>query len=173
MSPPRPQFVFLNRCGSAKFSCYNFAMLISRRRAFSFSHFTLYVMLLALALRALVPAGFMPDVGALRDGRLEMTFCTSGDIKTITVDTHDVYSGHHGHDGAPASDDAPNQQSQSNDCPFSVLSTLPAMPTMALALVGLPLLLAPIQPVLRAAPLPVVLSQGPPLGSRAPPFHLV
>jgi hypothetical protein len=165
--PPLP-FVFSSRCGSARFSCYNFAMLISRRRAFSFSHFTLCVMLLALSLRALVPAGFMPDAGALRDGRLEMTFCTSaGDVKTITVDAH------HGHDGAHASDDAPAQQSQSNDCPFSVLSTLPAMPTMALALVGLPLLLAPIRPVLRAAPLPVVLSQGPPLGSRAPPFHLV
>jgi hypothetical protein len=168
MSPPPPPFVFSNRCGSARFSCYNFAMLISRRRAFSFSHFTLCVMLLALSLRALVPAGFMPDAGALRDGRLEMTFCTSaGDIKTITVDTH------RGHDGAPAPDGAPNHQSQSNDCPFSVLSTLPAMPSMALAPVGLPLLLSSVQPVLRAAPLPVFLSQGPPLGSRAPPFHLV
>ena len=37
----------------------------------------LWLALMALALRALVPAGYMPDVGALHDGRLEVTFCSA------------------------------------------------------------------------------------------------
>lgn len=120
-------------------------------------------MLLALSLRALVPAGFMPSASALRDGRLEMAFCTSSGIKSITVDARH---------GAPATGDAPSHQGRSSDCPFSVLSTLPALPSTALALAGMPLLLTSVQSVPHAAPLPAILSQGPPLGSRAPPFHL-
>ncbi|HEY4319370.1 MAG TPA: DUF2946 family protein [Herbaspirillum sp.] len=135
------------------------------RQRFNRHYFTLCVMLLALSLRSLVPAGYMPDAGALRDGRLEMAFCTSDGMKSIVVGAH--------HEGAPASGDAPHHSSQSNDCPFSVLSALPAMPSMALALVGMPLLLSPAQAAPRPAPLPAVLSQGPPLGSRAPPHHLI
>jgi hypothetical protein len=137
----------------------------SRPRIFNRRYFTLCVMLLALSLRALVPTGYMPDASALRDGRLEMSFCTSNGIKTIAVDAH--------HGDGRGGDNAPNHSSQSNECPFSVLSALPAMPSMALALVGMPLLLSRVQPAPHATPFPVILSQGPPLGSRAPPHHLV
>jgi hypothetical protein len=140
------------------------------------------LMLLALSLRALVPVGYMPDVDALRDGRLEMAFCSGNGPQTIAVDMHssmsmDMSAGmHHAahHGSTSSSDESPaNPQSQSTDCPFSVLSTLPAMPTIALAVIGLPLLLSAVQPALYIAPLPAVLFQGPPLGSRAPPSHLV
>ena len=141
-------------------------MQFPRQRALNFRLITLYVMLLALALRALVPAGFMPDAGALRDGRLEMAFCSGSGVQTIVVDTH------HQNHGAPASGDLPQQQSQSNDCPFSVLSALPAMPAMDLAPAALPLLLSPLQASPYAAPAFAAIPQGPPLGPRAPPFHL-
>ena len=141
-------------------------MRFPRQRALNFRPITLYVMLLALALRALVPSGFMPDASALRDGRLEMAFCSGSGVQTVVIDTH------HHDQGAPASGDMPHQQSQSNDCPFSVLSALPAMPAMDPAPVGLPLLLSPILAAPYVAPAFAAILQGPPLGSRAPPFHL-
>lgn len=133
----------------------------------------LCMMLLALSLRALVPAGFMPDAGALRDGRLEMAFCSGNGPQTIAVELHGGM--HHGAAFSPAKSpaDQQNPQSQSNDCPFSVLSALPAMPSIALAAIGLPLLLLSVQLAPRLKPLPAILFQGPPLGSRAPPSHLV
>jgi hypothetical protein len=115
-------------------------MRFPRQRALNFRPITLYVMLLALALRALVPSGFMPDASALRDGRLEMAFCSGSGVQTVVIDTH------HHDQGAPASGDMPHQQSQANDCPFSVLSALPAMPAMEdhLTNIGRMLLISPI-----------------------------
>ena len=124
------------------------------------------LMMLVLSLRALVPAGFMPDAGALRDGRLEMTFCTSaGGLKTIAVDIDT-----HG-DPVPSSDGG--QAHQSTDCPFNILTSLPAMPSLTPVLAGLPLLAWPVLLAPRHAVRPPMPAQGPPLGSRAPPFHLV
>ena len=37
----------------------------------------LWLALMALLLRALVPAGYMPDTRALDAGRFEVTFCTA------------------------------------------------------------------------------------------------
>ena len=142
-------------------------MLISRQRRFGLRHFTLSVMLLVLSLRALVPIGFMPDAGALRDGRLEMTFCTStGGAQTIAIDLH----GTPGSDTAPSSDH--HQTTQSSDCPFNVLTSMPALPTLALAVLGLPVLLSQLQAALHVPLLFSTSVQGPPLGSRAPPYTL-
>jgi hypothetical protein len=144
-------------------------MFIPTRRSFGKRQLTLCVMMFVLLLRSLVPTGFMPNAGALRDGRLEMAFCSGvGGAQIITIDTHD-----HTSSDTSTSDVPGNHQSQSGDCPFSVLSALPAMPTMALSLVGLPLFFTHIQAVQRTALLPTASPRGPPLGSRAPPFHLV
>ena len=49
------------------------------------AHGVLWLALLALTLRALVPAGYMPDARALHDGRLEVTFCSAaGDPVSYT-----------------------------------------------------------------------------------------
>jgi hypothetical protein len=133
-------------------------------RSFGIRRFTLCLMLLVLSLRALVPTGFMPDTGALRDGRLEMTFCTAaGGMRTFTVDSR----------GDPAPASGGEQTHQVTDCPFSLLTALPAMLSMAPVIVGLALLAWSVPPAPRHAARPSMPAQGPPLGSRAPPFHLV
>jgi hypothetical protein len=134
---------------------------IPRRHPFGLRRFTLCLMMLALSLRALVPAGFMPDAGALRDGRLEMTFCTSaGGFKTFAVA---------GHGAATSSSDGEHTR-QAADCPFNILTSLAAMPSMAPALAGLPLLAWPVLLAPHRAAQPLAPAQGPPLGSRAPPI---
>lgn len=46
----------------------------------------LWLALLTLVLRALVPTGYMPDARALHDGRLEVTFCSAaGDLSTFSL----------------------------------------------------------------------------------------
>lgn len=104
-------------------------------------------------LRALLPTGFMPDLGALSAGQIELVICTA-----------------HGDAAAPVNlpDGAPHK-SPGADCPFG----------MAVA----KLFVAPVVPAAYAIAAPtdggtphVVVStllpsqQGPPLGSRAPPL---
>ncbi|RIJ00139.1 DUF2946 domain-containing protein, partial [Achromobacter sp. K91] len=63
----------------------------------------LWLALLALALRALVPAGYMPDARALHDGRLEVTFCSAaGDVSTLALALSPEDKGKAGHDTADA-----------------------------------------------------------------------
>ena len=105
------------------------------------------------ALRVLVPAGFMPNLGSLGAGHLDLVLCTAQGATPAVPDS-----------GAPV---AP-QRSPGADCPFG----------MALA----KSLLAPVVPALpqRVARADLVMSaqiaadlvpfsHGPPLGSRAPP----
>jgi hypothetical protein len=116
-------------------------------------------------LRALIPAGFMPDLKALGDGRLEITLCTVEGLKTVTVDES----------GQPLTDHSPSNSkktSSSDLCPFgSVLSHSLALP--ATASVGMPVALA-ISIIPSGQTLHLLLpAQGPPLGSRAPPAILL
>ncbi|WP_447921519.1 DUF2946 family protein [Achromobacter aegrifaciens] len=120
----------------------------------------LWLALLALTLRALVPAGYMPDTRALHDGRLEVTFCSAaGELSALTVALSPDGKGTAGHDTADAG----------ALCPFGLLAHVAPAPAPALT----PLLLAVGRPVLpapaRDAP-PARTASGPPLGSRAPPF---
>jgi hypothetical protein len=118
----------------------------------------LWLALLALTLRALVPAGYMPDARALHDGRLEVTFCSAaGDLPSFAL-------------ALPADKDkaAHDAAGSGAQCPFGLLAHLTPAPSAALA----PLVLAasrqaPPKPTHRA--LPAQGAQGPPLGSRAPP----
>ncbi|HCQ46586.1 MAG TPA: DUF2946 domain-containing protein, partial [Achromobacter sp.] len=46
----------------------------------------LWLALLALTLRALVPTGYMPDTRALHEGRFEVTFCSAaGELSTLDL----------------------------------------------------------------------------------------
>jgi hypothetical protein len=105
-----------------------------------------HLVLALFTLRALVPAGYMPDLGALGGGTFEIVLCTA-----------------HGGD-APAVPQKPPR----DDCPFGmalaknfVAPSAPALPARiesADAVAAAPALAELLPP-------PV----GPPLGSRAPP----
>lgn len=119
----------------------------------------LWLALLALALRALVPAGYMPDARALHDGRLEVTFCSAaGDLSTLSVALSPDSGGKAGHDAADTG----------AQCPFGLLAHVAPAPAPMPAPMLLPAaprtLPAPVHRALPAQP-----AQGPPLGSRAPP----
>ncbi|WP_175211856.1 DUF2946 family protein, partial [Achromobacter anxifer] len=87
----------------------------------------LWLALVALVLRALVPAGYMPNARALHDGRLEVTFCSaSGDLSALTLASGD--QGKSGHDTADSG----------ALCPFGLLAHLAPAPAPAIS----PLLLA-------------------------------
>ncbi|MFY0480704.1 DUF2946 family protein [Achromobacter marplatensis] len=122
----------------------------------------LWLALLALTLRALVPTGYMPDARALHDGRLEVTFCSAaGDLSTFRV----ALAGSKGGDDAPASHDAAKTGAQ---CPFGLLAHVAPAPPPALTPILLPAgRYVPPPPAYRA--LPKLAAHGPPLGSRAPP----
>ncbi|SAI20101.1 Uncharacterised protein [Bordetella ansorpii] len=59
------------------------------------------LLLFALTLRALVPAGYMPDVQALREGRLALEFCAAAGGLPMALHTPPHTPGmHHGMDHA-------------------------------------------------------------------------
>ena len=49
----------------------------SRLATGSHARFLLCLLALATVLRALVPVGYMPDAAALRQGRLQISFCSA------------------------------------------------------------------------------------------------
>lgn len=71
-----------------------------------------------LLVRALVPAGFMPAVGA---GSFALVFCEPG---ALAAAGSPVPHHHHGHDGA-----GHGAHSASAECPFAQ-SAAPALPTL-------------------------------------------
>ncbi len=121
------------------------------------------VSLLLLALRALVAPGFMPDLGALRDGGFEIVLCTPLGTKTVHADS----------EGQPAEADRPlkTDARSGDECPFhhaGVQTLVAPQQTLLAAKSGgsLPLRLVPARFSPKPAPV------GPPLGSRAPPFSV-
>ncbi|MGE8689953.1 MAG: DUF2946 family protein [Achromobacter sp.] len=120
----------------------------------------LWLALLALTLRALVPAGYMPDTRALHDGRLEVTFCSAaGDLSSFELALPSNGKDKAGHDAAGSG----------AQCPFGLLAHLTPAPAAALSL---PALAAGrhVPPKPARGALPSQGAHGPPLGSRAPPF---
>jgi len=124
----------------------------------------LWLAFLGVLLRAVVPAGYMPDARALHDGRLEVTFCSAaGDLSTFKI----ALSA----DGKTADGTGDHRSAETGaQCPFGLLAHVTPAPTPYVA----PLALAAGRHAPAPAPtpdaLPVQPAQGPPLGSRAPPF---
>lgn len=128
------------------------------------------LLLLLLVARAWVPAGYMPDADALKQGRLALGFCAAGGGSFMGLralaDKHaqaDSHHGHHGHGGQPAESGA------GQECPFglSAHQVLDLPPLLAMA----PVLLrwfAQVPPIVDS-PRPPMPAAGPPLGQRAPP----
>lgn len=117
----------------------------------------LWLLLLAIVARGLVPAGYMPDAAAAQNGQLALTFCTAdGVVSTLRF--------------AP---DSTHHESSANghmECAFGVLS-LQATMTPPEGIPQLQHVVLPSLLLVRATPLQVLLSlvSGPPLGARAPP----
>ncbi|MEB6660308.1 DUF2946 family protein [Achromobacter ruhlandii] len=129
----------------------------------------LWLAFLALLLRAVVPAGYMPDTRALHDGRIEVTFCSAaGDLSTLRLALAPAGKGDAGAGKGDAGAGAHSNADTGAQCPFGLLAHV----TPASASPTTPLALASGRPAPAAsAPLalPVQPAQGPPLGSRAPP----
>jgi hypothetical protein len=80
---------------------------------------TVTALLAALLLRALIPAGFMPAVGA---GSLALVFCAPGMAAGAGAHAHQHHHGQHGTGGTG--------HSAAAQCPFAQ-SAAPALPTVA------------------------------------------
>jgi hypothetical protein len=107
------------------------------------------ITLALFALRALVPAGYMPDLGALDAGHLEIVLCSA-------------------HGDAPS----PPQHMPRDDCPFGMVLVkgfvAPVLPVLLLPAAAIDVAFLDNKPAGLRPP-----SHGPPLGSRAPPALLV
>lgn len=117
-----------------------------------------WLLLLALLLRGMIPAGFMPNMDPA-NGKGLLVICTASGLSTIAPDG----DGGDGGDGKAAPPDTGHQ----GLCPFMALTLLG--PVLLLLALLLPAARAgtPLRPILRA--LCRRLLAGVPLGARAPP----
>lgn len=69
------------------------------------------LLVLLVVLRALIPAGYMPDMQALEKGKLAITICTGDGMKDVLVD---------GPSGPPPA----HEKGKNFFCPFMILSAL-------------------------------------------------
>lgn len=96
-------------------------------------HLASWLMLLALLVRGLVPAGFMPDVGALRHGVYAITICTGTSQQNVIIDQDGNTVDRDGQ-GSPGGDH-PGEV----PCLFAVAAQIAAVLFLAVALVLLAL----------------------------------
>jgi len=140
-------------------------MATSRRLSFADirgMHILMCMLAFALLLRAAIPIGFMPDAEALRQGKIEITFCTVGGGLTTTVididnDTHQPDTSSSDHTNAACASSALSPVAL--DLPSYVVQPVAMHTSLSLRLAH------------DSAVLPLLPAIGPPLGARAPP-HL-
>jgi hypothetical protein len=142
------------------------------RRHVASWHIALFVAALGFVLRALVPAGFMPDAHALQAGHIELTLCSPGKMsKSVTMDWSDADStapAFFGSAGSIAAPAHPDESLAATDCPFSLMTAQGIITPPGVAVVAVAASFSPAAPVAPVAS-PSVPADGPPLGSRAPP----
>jgi hypothetical protein len=110
--------------------------------------------LVLFALRAVLPTGFMPDLGAIGQGEIELVLCTAGGDAPILP-------AHQGDTGSP-------HKSAGFDCPFGTVLAKVFVASAVVVAEAIPA--AYDSPAPRPAAELTPPSQGPPLGSRAPPL---
>jgi len=129
------------------------------------------LLLLLLAARAFVPVGYMPDVQALKQGRLALGFCAAGggmfpgmpglaDPHTAHADAAHDHHGHH---------DSSKHVGAGQECPFGLSAHQALLVPPAVTLVPALLGWWVQTPRLTDSPRPPMPAAGPPLGQRAPP----
>lgn len=114
-----------------------------------------HALLLAFVCRALVPAGFMPDFGALTKGVFKVVICSAGGSKVVALDA----------DGKPAHTSGAHA---SQPCAFSGLAAV-AAPDLGPDLHHPAFAQTAIAKANTATALPPARA-GPVLGSRGPPL---
>ena len=134
----------------------------ARRRSYPpIWHVAFCLMLLAFVGRAVIPVGFMPDTGALRDGRVLITFCSASGGTLATLNLSDKSDHGSGTDTATVA-----------DCPFGLLAAQAVLPTLNAAVILAAAFRRDLPAPFYTSPRPPLPAQGPPLGSRAPPSLL-
>jgi hypothetical protein len=120
------------------------------------------LILVLFALRAVVPVGYMPDLGALEHGQVRIVVCTGAGFKSLLVDEA----------GRPVDAQEPGtSQHAGADCPFGTAAAKAFLaPTLVAAHEPPAVEQSVFHPGSGVALLPP--AQGPPLGPRAPPTLL-
>jgi hypothetical protein len=113
------------------------------------------VVLFAFALRAFIPAGYMPDFDAVGNGMFKVVICSAYGAKTIAVDTNG--------NKVPG----PSHSTHDQPCAFGGV-TVAAIPTLAMAVLEAPEFIGEAVHPRTTIVLPPARA-GPPLGSRGPP----
>ncbi|MFV9474046.1 DUF2946 family protein [Advenella sp. RU8] len=135
---------------------------IFSHKGVSYRYIFIYLCLALFALRSLIPVGYMPNMQALGQGKIEIIICTpAGSQSTfVSIET------------------SPHQQIPDNahdgmlSCPFSVINAqgmLAGSPDLGVEAFNLPEL---VVPSLSHSQVNNVRHSGPPLGSRAPPVAI-
>lgn len=106
------------------------------------------LLLLVFFLRALIPAGFMPDAKALADGHFELVICTPGGPDSADGDAQEKWAG--------------------ADCPYH-FSFSQALVTVTPVPVAVEFASRAAHGFAAASNILLPPALGPPLGSRAPP----
>ncbi len=118
------------------------------------------ILVVAFALHAAIPLGFMPDLKSLNDGRIDIVICTGAGFKTIEIDAN----------GNPVEPDSPDTVSPA--CPFALSIAKAIVPEHTgeaeVVAIGHADRLRPADDFVR-----ITVLQGPPLGSRAPPIQQI
>lgn len=135
-----------------------------RRTPRSVWQLLLCLTVLAFVMRALVPQGFMPAAQTMPDGKLVLSFCTAGGMQMSLPMSL-------GSDSASA-DAAPADAASGTDCPFGLLAAQAMPPAPVLELLHGAVATRDATVAFGYQTLPPLPAQGPPLGSRAPPFYL-
>lgn len=119
--------------------------------------------LVLFLLQAFLPAGFMPDISALRQGTFEIVVCTGTGFETLTVDEN----------GNPVSKDetTPTGHIDKSKCPFGGVTLKPTS-TLFVPIVAVPTYGVVPWRHMALADLGPTSEPGPFLGPRAPPSFL-
>ena len=115
----------------------------------------------AMLFKAWIPAGYMPDAHAAREGKLLLSMCLpSGHAITVPLALE-----------SPGTETPSNEANALQECPFVLAAVQAVLPELTATTISAAFIRAnPPRVVYRT--LPPLLALGPPLGSRAPPRHL-
>lgn len=118
--------------------------------------------LLSFLCRAAIPVGYMPDPSGSRAGSFAITLCSGGGPALVQFDLL-----------AEAGESSPDDAYAGKACPFGLIASQELLPgSTALAVAGFLSFLPAASPV-DSGSRPRESLLGPPVGSRAPPAHIV